>query len=48
MPLLRKYNKEIPKTWDDLIDTAKFIIKKEKEIGNEDIIGYNGLFPGNY
>jgi len=42
--LLEKYNKTVPETWDELIDTANFIIQKEKENGNEDIIGYNGLF----
>jgi len=36
----------IPKTWDELIDIGKFIYIKEKEAGNEDLIGYNGLIPG--
>jgi len=35
----------IPKTWDELIDIGKFIYIKEKEAGNEDLIGYNGLIP---
>jgi len=44
MILLEKYQKRIPTTWDELIETAKYIIKKEKEEGNE-VVGYNGLFP---
>jgi len=43
--LLEKYGKDVPKTWNELIETAKFIIEKEKLEGNDDIIGYNGLFP---
>jgi len=46
--LLRKYNKTVPETWDDLLDTATYIIEKEKELGNEDLVGYLGYFPGNY
>jgi len=45
IPLLEKHGKEVPKTWDELIDTALYIIEKEKEEGNENIVGYNGLFP---
>ncbi|ORX80267.1 periplasmic binding protein-like II [Anaeromyces robustus] len=41
---LNKYNKTIPQTWDELFETAKYIIEKEKEEGNK-IIGYNGHFP---
>ncbi|ORX42465.1 periplasmic binding protein-like II [Piromyces finnis] len=37
--LLQKYNKPVPKTWNELIETAKVIITGEKEIGNN-IIGY--------
>jgi len=45
---LMQYNKEIPKTWDDLIETAEYIMKKEKEKHkNSTLIGYNGLFPSN-
>ncbi|ORY55562.1 periplasmic binding protein-like II [Neocallimastix californiae] len=45
---LMQYNKEIPKTWDDLIETAEYIMKKEKEKHkNSTLIGYNGLFPNN-
>jgi len=42
--LLKKYDKKIPKTWDELINTAKYILEKEKELGNTQLIGYNGLF----
>jgi len=45
--LLNKYGKEIPRTWDELIDTARSIIKSEKEENpNIDLIGYNGHFNG--
>ncbi|OUM64345.1 hypothetical protein PIROE2DRAFT_8898 [Piromyces sp. E2] len=37
--LLKQYNKNIPKTWDELLETASYIYKKEKEKGNNDIIG---------
>ncbi|ORX64985.1 periplasmic binding protein-like II [Anaeromyces robustus] len=43
---LKKHNKGIPKTWDELIDTAKYILKEEKEkYNNTDLYGYNGFFP---
>jgi len=41
--LLNKYNKSIPRTWDELINTCKYIMKKEN---NTDLICYNGLFDG--
>ncbi|ORY16058.1 hypothetical protein LY90DRAFT_677477 [Neocallimastix californiae] len=37
--LLNKYNKTIPKTWDELIDTGIFIMSEEKKL-NKDIIVY--------
>lgn len=37
--LLIKYNKGVPTTWDELIETAKFIVESEKVLGNN-IIGY--------
>jgi len=41
--LLNKYDKKVPKTWDELIDTARYILKKEKEENPDvDLIGYNG------
>jgi len=45
--LLEKYNKRVPKTWDELIETSKYIIGKEKELNNTDLIAYNGVFDGN-
>jgi len=41
--LLKRYNKEVPKTWDELIETTKFILDKEKDTN---LIGYKGYFPG--
>jgi len=38
--LLKKYNKPVPKTWNELIETAKEIIIGEKANGNN-IIGYS-------
>jgi len=40
--LLNKYNKSIPKTWDELIETCKYIMDKEKD--DTELICYNGLF----
>jgi len=42
---LRKYNKSIPKTWDELIETTEYILNEEKKIGNNDLSGYAALFP---
>jgi len=39
--LLSKYNKPVPKTWDELIKTCKYIMDKEND---SDLICYNGLF----
>ena len=44
MELLNKYNRTVPKTWDELIDTCKYIIGQEKD--NTELICYNGLFDG--
>jgi len=41
--ILDKYNKPIPKTWDELIDICKYILEKEKDT-NPELICYNGLF----
>ncbi len=38
--LLKKYNRNIPKTWQELTDTAKFIQQKERAAGNKSIWGY--------
>jgi len=40
---LKKYNKEVPKTWQQLLDTGKEILTKERALNNTELIGYNGL-----
>ncbi|ORX65318.1 periplasmic binding protein-like II [Anaeromyces robustus] len=42
--LLNKYNKPVPKTWDEVIETGQYILEKEKQQNNTDLIIYNGLF----
>ncbi|KAG4085088.1 periplasmic binding protein-like II [Neocallimastix lanati (nom. inval.)] len=42
--LLNKYNRTIPETWDELIETGKFIINEERKLNNTSLIAYNGLF----
>lgn len=42
--LLEKYNEPLPETWDDLIATAKKIMKAEREAGNPKMWGY--VFQG--
>jgi len=44
--LLDKYKKQAPKTWDELLNTSKYIYDEEKKKNNT-IIRYNGLFDGN-
>ena len=41
---LNKYSKEVPKTWEELIDTSKYILNEEKRFNNTNIVPYNGLF----
>ncbi|KAG4085296.1 periplasmic binding protein-like II [Neocallimastix lanati (nom. inval.)] len=41
---LNKYNKPIPKTWDELHETAKYILEQERLLNNTELIGYNGFF----
>ena len=43
--LLEKYNKPVPKTWNELTKTAYLIQKKERESGNEDFVGF--VWQGN-
>jgi len=44
---LKKYNKTIPETWDELIETSKYILEEEKKLNKDiDLIGYNGFFNG--
>jgi len=40
--LLNKYGKQAPKTWDELLETSKYIYEEEKKLNNT-IIRYNGL-----
>ncbi|KAG4087594.1 periplasmic binding protein-like II [Neocallimastix lanati (nom. inval.)] len=42
---LNKYNRNIPKTWDELIDSGVYILNEEIKRNNTDFIVYNGLFP---
>ncbi len=43
--LLEKYNKPVPKTWDELAATAKEIMDAERAGGNKDMWGF--VFQGN-
>ena len=48
-PLLNKYNQKVPKTWNELYDTGKYIMEKENNNNNNNninLIIYNGFFPG--
>ncbi len=45
--LLTTYNKRIPKTWDELVETSKYILKEEREKNNTDLVAYNGLLNCN-
>jgi len=38
--LLEKYDREVPETWDELEETARYIMEKEREAGNQDFYGY--------
>jgi len=40
---LSKYNKKPPQTWDELIETSKYILKEEEKQNNTNLIAYNGL-----
>jgi len=42
--LLKNYDKPIPKTWEELINTCKYIL--DKEGSEKNIICYNGFFDG--
>jgi len=44
--LLEKYNKQVPKTWDELLETGDYILKEEKKLNNTELIAYNGLYTG--
>ena len=43
--LLDKYGLKVPATWQELQDTAKLVMDKERAAGNQDIWGY--VFQGN-
>lgn len=40
---LERYNKEVPKTWDELFETGKYILEQERQ-KNNNLVGYNGYF----
>jgi len=44
--LLNKYGKETPKTWDEFVNTGKYIYNEELNQDNE-ICVYNGIVNGN-
>jgi len=48
MKYLNKYGKEIPTTWDELIDTGMDILNEERKLNNTDLVGYCGYFPSYY
>ncbi len=43
--LLEKYNKQVPRTWDEMTATAKEIMDKERAEGKADLWGF--VFQGN-
>jgi len=43
-PLLKQYNKPIPKTWNEMLETGKFILNEERKKNNTELTGFNGLF----
>jgi len=45
--ILNKYNKSVPKTWDELIETGKYIMNEESKLNNTDILIYNGALSEN-
>jgi len=45
--LLGKHGRDIPKTWDQLIDTAVYIRDQEKAQGNTDFDPFLGIFSAN-
>ncbi|ORX57918.1 periplasmic binding protein-like II [Piromyces finnis] len=42
--LLNKYNKRVPKTWKELMETSKYILAEERKLNNTNLIPYNGIF----
>jgi len=43
---LLKYRKDIPKTWDELIETSQYILEEERKLNNTEFVAYNGLLNG--
>ncbi|ORX82973.1 periplasmic binding protein-like II [Anaeromyces robustus] len=41
--LLNRYNKEVPKTWNELIETGLYIYNEELKNNNNDLMIYSGL-----
>jgi len=39
---LEKYEKSVPTTWDELLETGKYILEQERQ--NTNLVGYNGYF----
>ena len=46
MDLLNKYEKKLPKTWEEMLNIGNEILKEERANGNNELIGYNGFIPG--
>jgi len=44
--LLEKYDKSIPKAWNQLYETGKYILEEERKKNNTDLIGFSTLFSG--
>ncbi|ORX62519.1 periplasmic binding protein-like II, partial [Anaeromyces robustus] len=44
LTLLNRYKKDVPQTWDELIETSKYILEQERNLNNTELIAYNGLF----
>jgi len=45
--LLKQYGKEVPKTWNELIETAKYITEQEKNNGRT-LTAYNPFLDGKF
>jgi trehalose/maltose transport system substrate-binding protein len=43
--LLEKYDRPVPKTWEEMAETAKIVMDGEREAGNKDMWGF--VFQGN-
>lgn len=41
---LNKYNIPVPSTWEELVESGKYILNEEAKLGNTDLYTYNGLF----